>query len=106
MSFSILIDTHVAGITHHSHVQEDFKPTADEELSLHREPGNLHDNCAIRIDWQGQKLGYVPRPNNADLARAMDEGVALIAKVRHYDAHAPLWRRLELVVSEAQASCH
>lgn len=102
----VWICAHVAGFAYHAGAQEDFKPTAGEELSLHREPGNLHDNFAIRIDWQGQKLGYVPRPNNANLARAMDEGVALIARVRHYDAHAPLWRRLELVVSEAQASRH
>jgi hypothetical protein len=100
----ILLCTHVAGFAYHAGAQEDFKPGADEGLSLHREPGNPYDTLAIRIDWQGQKLGYVPRPDNADLARAMDEGVIFTARVQQYDAHAPVWRRLEFVVSARHAS--
>ncbi len=34
-------------------------------LSLVREPENPHDPRAVRIDWQGQKLGYMPRIDNA-----------------------------------------
>ena len=32
------------------------------------------DANAIRIEWQGQMLGYVPRKDNSDLARQMDLG--------------------------------
>ena len=38
------------------------------------EPSNPHDANAIRIEWQGQMLGYVPRKDNSDLARQMDLG--------------------------------
>ena len=45
-----------------------------DRLTLVREPSNPHDANAIRIEWQGQMLGYVPRRDNADLARQMDLG--------------------------------
>jgi hypothetical protein len=47
---------------------------AGDRLSLVREPANPHDSNAIRLEWQGHVLGYVPRRDNADLARQMDLG--------------------------------
>jgi hypothetical protein len=45
-----------------------------DRLTLAREPSNPHDANAVRIEWQGHMLGYVPRRDNADLARQMDLG--------------------------------
>ena len=45
-----------------------------DRLSLVREPANPHDANAIRLEWEGHMLGYVPRRENADLARQMDLG--------------------------------
>jgi hypothetical protein len=45
-----------------------------DRLTLTREPDNPHDRLAVRVDWNGRKLGYLPRPDNAGIARRMDEG--------------------------------
>ena len=50
-------------------------------LDLVREPDNPHDANAVRVEWRGRKLGYVPRANNAALAWAMDGGESVTAKV-------------------------
>jgi len=50
-------------------------------LTLVREPDNPHDNQAIRVEWQSHKLGYVPRADNIDLARLMDNGAAVKARI-------------------------
>lgn len=50
-------------------------------LTLVREPDNPHDASAIRLEWRGRKLGYVPRRDNSDLARQMDRGMAAEARV-------------------------
>ena len=50
-------------------------------LTLVREPDNPHDTQAIRVEWQGHKLGYVPRADNIDLARLMDNGAAVEARI-------------------------
>jgi len=50
-------------------------------LTLIRESDNSHDSQAIRIEWRGQKLGYVPRADNRDLARLMDNGTRIEARI-------------------------
>jgi hypothetical protein len=54
---------------------------AGDRLSLVREPANPHDQNAIRLEWQGHMLGYVPRRDNADLARQMDHGARAEARI-------------------------
>jgi hypothetical protein len=52
-----------------------------DPLTLVREPENVHDTNAVRIDWRGHMLGYVPRRDNPDLARQMDHGARIEARV-------------------------
>ena len=52
-----------------------------DALALVREPDNPHDANAVRLEWQGRKLGYVPRRDNAALARQMDRGAAAQARI-------------------------
>lgn len=54
---------------------------AGDRLTLVREPGNAHDTSAIRLEWQGRMLGYVPRRDNTDLARQMDHGARVEARI-------------------------
>jgi hypothetical protein len=62
-----------------SAVWEKMKP--GDRLTLVREPGNAHDANAVRLEWQGHMLGYVPRRDNADLARQMDHGARVEARI-------------------------
>lgn len=50
-------------------------------LELSREPYNPYDPRAIRVDWRGHKLGYVPRRDNGALAWALDRGEVLAARI-------------------------
>ncbi len=52
-----------------------------DRLTLVRELANPHDANAIRIEWQGRMLGYVPRRDNADLARQLDRGARVEVRV-------------------------
>jgi hypothetical protein len=52
-----------------------------DALALVREPDNPHDGNAVRIEWNGRTLGYVPRSENAPLARQMDLGAAVEARI-------------------------
>lgn len=69
-----------------------------ETLTLVREPHNPHDSNAVRVDWRGQTLGYVPRRQNAALAWALDRGQALEARIAERRAHPNPRRRVELEV--------
>jgi hypothetical protein len=47
--------------------------------ALVREPNNLHDPNAIRVEVGEYLLGYVPKEHAADLAPLMDSGRRFIA---------------------------
>lgn len=69
-----------------------------DTLTLRREPQNPHDANAVRIEWRGEMLGYLPRRDNADVARQMDHGAAVKARiVRLTDARNP-WQRVRYEV--------
>ena len=71
----------LAGFRHYDgvNVWRDMKP--GDRLQLVREPDNPYDANAVRVEWRGIKLGYVPRRDNAAVARQMDRGNALEARV-------------------------
>ena len=54
---------------------------AGDALRLVREPDNPYDANAVRVEWRGHKLGYVPRHENSDLARQLDGGAAIEARI-------------------------
>ena len=69
-----------------------------DALTLVREPRNPHDANAVRVEWRGQPLGYVPRRENSDVARQMDRGAPVKARiVQLKEAHNP-WQRIEFEV--------
>jgi len=59
-----------------------------DRLSLIRDPANPHDPNAIRLEWQGHMLGFVPRKENGDLARQMDHGARPDARITELSRHA------------------
>jgi hypothetical protein len=52
-----------------------------DALVLVREPHNPFDADAIRLEWNGRKIGYVPRRENGALARELDAGKAIEARI-------------------------
>lgn len=69
-----------------------------DELTLVREPDNAFDRNAVRVEWQGRKLGYVPRRENAALAWALDRGETLRARVSRSEWHPNPARRIAFEV--------
>jgi hypothetical protein len=69
-----------------------------ERLELVREPDNLHDRNAVRVEWRGRKLGYVPRAENEALAWAMDRGERVSARISRLQPHPNPRRRIEFEV--------
>jgi hypothetical protein len=67
-------------------------------LTLAREPGNPHDRNAVRLEWQGRMLGYVPKRDNADLARQMDHGAKVEARITELSLAANGRRRMSYVI--------
>ena len=69
-----------------------------DRLTLVREADNPHDAKAVRIEWRGQKLGYLPRAENAAVAGAMDGGEAVDARIAKLRRHRNPWQRVLIEV--------
>ena len=85
--------THVHGI---DAIAEQLEPGT--ELRLERDPGNLADAWAIKVFAGGNRIGYVPADCNEVLARLMDGGKALSAKLLDKEK-VGTWNKFHMEVS-------
>ncbi|MDP2829555.1 MAG: HIRAN domain-containing protein [Sulfuricellaceae bacterium] len=69
-----------------------------DALTLVREPENPYDSNAIRVEWQAHKLGFVPRAENVALARFMDGGQHLTARITTLPREKRRGRKIEFDV--------
>lgn len=69
-----------------------------DALALVREPGNSHEARAVRVEWNGHMLGYVPRAENDAVARQLDRGNRLEARIVRLTKHRDPWKRIEFEV--------
>jgi hypothetical protein len=69
-----------------------------DRLTLARETENPHDRNAVRLEWQGRMLGYVPKRDNTDLARQMDHGAKVEARITELSLAANGRRRMSYVI--------
>lgn len=70
-----------------------------DALTLSREPGNPYDPRAVRVEWHGIKLGYLPRAENHAVAAALDAGEQVEGQIAALAKHRNPWRRLRIAVS-------
>ena len=63
-------------------------------LELVREPQNAYDSRAVRVEWHGVKLGYVPRRDNESVARLLDRGNRLEARISRLSPSRNPWQRI------------
>jgi HIRAN domain len=71
----------LAGFRYHDAAAVWQELVVGDRLDLVREPSNPYDADAVRVEWRGRKLGYVPRAENSALAWAMDRGEAVTARI-------------------------
>jgi len=69
-----------------------------QPITLIREPGNRFDQRAVRIDWQGEKLGYIPAIDNAAVSQLLDRGEQLSALIVGLKKSNNPWERIEVEV--------
>ena len=88
----------VAGFQFHEGKQVWDQLKVGDALTLVREPANPHDARAVRVEWNGHMLGYVPRAENDAVARQLDRGNKLEARIVRLTKHRDPWKRIEFEV--------
>ena len=88
----------VAGFQYHQGEKLWRRLRPGASLALVREPDNPYDPRAVRLDWRGRKLGYVPRRENTAVSQLLDNNQALTARVVNLRESDDPWERIEFVV--------
>ena len=78
-----LFDTHIAGTSHIEDKTVFQELKVNDHLVLRRDTENQFDDKAILIlNENKQKLGFIPRKDNAIFSRLLDAGKLLTASVK------------------------
>lgn len=94
----VLQHSPVAGFQYH--LGESLYPqlAVGQTLLLVRESDNRYDDRAVRIEWQGHKLGYIPRLDNAAVSQLLDRGERLEASIAWLKKSRNPWERMGVEV--------
>ena len=80
-TYLVVRNSPLAGFRHHDGRLIWDQLREGDTLALVREPDNPFDAGAVRLEWNGRTIGYVPRLENSDLAQRLDAGMLLEARV-------------------------
>lgn len=94
----VLQQSVLAGFQFHRGEQVWPALTVGAPLALIREPENCFDARAIRVEWNGQKIGYVPRAENEIAAGLMDRGERLVACIASLAVDDAPWKRVGMEI--------
>jgi len=97
-AFIVVQRSPLAGFRHYEGGEAWRNMAVGDRLQLVREGDNPYDANAVRVEWRGVKLGYVSRRDNAAVARQMDRGAPLEARVASLRENRNRSVRVELEV--------
>jgi hypothetical protein len=97
-AYIVVQDSPLAGFQFHAGKKLWKSMRVGDALTLVREPDNPYDANAVRVEWQGHKIGYVPRRENSDVARFLDRGTALGARITRLTESRDPWARVRFEI--------
>ncbi len=89
---------YIAGFQYYKGLRIEPQLKKEDALELKRDPQNKYDRYAVEVFHKTQKLGYLPRTDNKIIARMLDQGLTLKAKIRSIDPEAHPFRRVKIRV--------
>jgi len=82
----------VAGFQYHHGPTVVHKMREGDPLDMIPEPHNPHDPLAVRLEWNGIMIGYVPRAENQVVNALLQQDAPLEAFIYEVDPDADPWQ--------------
>lgn len=95
---TILSSPYIAGFKYYGGIGVQGSLRVNEMLDLRREPDNRHDWYAVEVFAGGTKLGYLPRDENKIIARMIDQGIPVRARITGINLTERPYRRVRVEV--------
>lgn len=68
-------------------------------LEITAEPDNSYDPFAVRLDYNGAQIGYLPKSQNQVISRLLQQGAPIECHIARIDKDAPPWQAVTVQVS-------
>ncbi|KJR99310.1 MAG: hypothetical protein VR65_17925 [Desulfobulbaceae bacterium BRH_c16a] len=68
----------------------------NDSLQLVPEPENPHDHQAVKVIWNDNQLGYVPRRDNTAISQMLSRRQPVIARIGELQQSHDPWARLTM----------
>lgn len=94
----LLQESPVAGFQFHRGKESWDLMTEGDRLKLIPEPGNKYDDRAIAIYWQDNKLGYLPRRDNAAVSQLLHRRQNVTASIAKLKQSSDPWERIKMEI--------
>lgn len=88
----------LAGFQYHGGEAVWGRLRVDQGVRLRREADNHYDKRAVRVEWRGRTLGYLPRMENAAVSQLLDNDVPLTASIERLCESRNPWERVVVEV--------
>lgn len=88
----------VAGYKYYKGKKLEHLMEPGKEISLIREPENKYDEAAIAVYFNNEKIGYLPRAENATIALLMDQQATVTATITDLNPEADAWEKVWMEV--------
>jgi hypothetical protein len=90
--------SYVAGFKFYNGVMLSGEMSANDALDLIHETGNKHDDNAMALFWNTQKIGYLPMKDNELYCRMINAGVPVYCDIVQLDTAATTWKMCKVGV--------
>lgn len=97
-NFKTLQTSPIAGFQYYQGETLWSQLSINQTVQLVREANNKYDNRAVIIEWQGHKLGYLPKLDNAAVSQLLDRGEKLEAVIAKLQESSNPWERVKVEV--------
>lgn len=85
----------VAGFRHYKGMEILPHMEVNDLLELKREPDNEHDESAVALYWQQEKIGFIPAEFNEMLAKLLDaQALPLLGMITHLNREVKPWENV------------
>jgi hypothetical protein len=95
----ILNNGFITGFQHHGGPAVLHELEVGTPLTLVREPENIYDKYAVRIEFRGRHIGFIPREQNRTVSELLQQGAPLECSITEVTAAAPMWEAVRIQVS-------
>jgi hypothetical protein len=98
----VVYEGFISGYQYHKGLQMEHLFGPGTIFSLKHEPENPFDDDAVALYYENSKIGFIPPNDNVEIARRMQKGEPLKARLSRFEPESDPWERVYVEVVEEE----